>query len=496
MLFNSPIFVFVFLPLTMLAFFLAARLLGRVAAIGVLITAAIVFYGEWEPWHILVLIPSIAVNYLLSGRIIAERAQGRIQSARATLIFALTANLLTLGVFKYFNFVAGVAGSIGGFTPIEMTLSLPLGISFFTFTQITYLVDGYRGKAEHVTPLRYALFVTYFPHLIAGPILHHSEILPQFEKREPFQFDRVAFTDGLSLFMLGLAKKTLLADPLAVFANNGFAGAASGEISLFAAWGAALCYTFQLYFDFSGYSDMAVGIARMMRIDLPLNFTSPYKSTSISEFWRRWHMTLSRFLRDYVYIPLGGSREGEVKRYRNLFLTMLLGGIWHGAGWTFVVWGALHGVYLCINHAFDAVVGKSRLPRWTGLPALALTFLAVVVGWVFFRAETLGGAFAMLQGMVGLHGAYLPAQIIAPLPILGQMVGNMAAVPGLADGSVLGFISMVVMLGLSAIICFFMRNLYETPLRRRLVLAGLMLPFLLHAVVFSTAPSEFIYFQF
>jgi D-alanyl-lipoteichoic acid acyltransferase DltB (MBOAT superfamily) len=443
-----------------------------------------------------VLIPSIAGNYLLAQRIIAERALGRIGAARLVLIAALAANLLTLGVFKYFNFVAGVAGSIGGFTPVELALSLPLGISFFTFTQITYLVDGYRGRAEQVSPLRYALFVTYFPHLIAGPILHHSEILPQFDKSEPFEFDRASFVDGMSLFMLGLAKKTLLADPLAVFANNGFTGAAMGDISLFAAWGAALCYTFQLYFDFSGYSDMALGIARMMRVQLPINFLSPYRATSISDFWRRWHMTLSRFLRDYIYIPLGGSREGEVKRYRNLFVTMLLGGIWHGAGWTFVIWGALHGAYLCINHAFNAVVGEGRPSWWTRAPALALTFLAVVVGWVFFRAPDVGDAMTMLKGMAGLNGAYLPSQIIAPLPVLNQLIGHTSAVPWLADGSVLGFISMTVMLALSMWICFFQRNLYEVSMRRRVILAGLMFPFLIHAVVFSTAPSEFIYFQF
>jgi alginate O-acetyltransferase complex protein AlgI len=495
MLFNSPEFVFLFLPTTLILFFIAARFLGRAAAVGTLITAAIVFYSKWEAWHLLVLIPSIVANFCLSWAIIEERRLGRLERSRLIMIAAILANIAVLGVFKYFNFASETIAALAGAEPWHMNLSLPLGISFFTFTQITYLVDGYKGKAEQVSPLRYALFVTYFPHLIAGPILHHSEILPQFERREAYRFDRASFLDGASLFMLGLAKKVMLADPLAVFANNGFATAADGEISLFAAWGAALCYTFQLYFDFSGYSDMALGIARMMRIELPRNFMSPYKATSISEFWRRWHMTLSRFLRDYVYIPLGGNRGGEASRYRNLFLTMLIGGIWHGAGWTFVVWGALHGVYLCINHLFDAVV-RGRLPRWTNVPAQALTFLAVVVGWVFFRAGSLDEAFNLLRGMAGMSGAYLPAQITSIASPLSALFGDLGTVPGLADDTILGFVSMSVMLAIASAICFGLRNLYEMSARRRLVLASLVSPFLIQAVLFSRAPSEFIYFQF
>lgn len=495
MLFNSPEFVFGFLPITMILFFAAARFFGRVAALGVLISAAIIFYGEWEPWHILVLVPSIAANYFLSQAIIAARTAGQVARSRLILIGAIVANLLVLGFFKYFNFAAENVAALMGAEAPRIGLSLPLGISFFTFTQMTYLVDGFRGRAEQVSPLRYALFVTYFPHLIAGPILHHSEILPQFERDEAYRFDRVAFMDGLSLFMLGLGKKVVLADTLALYANNGFSTAGDGPISLFAAWGAALCYTFQLYFDFSGYSDMALGIARMMRIDLPVNFMSPYKATSISDFWRRWHMTLSRFLRDYVYIPLGGNRGGEASRYRNLFLTMLIGGIWHGAGWTFVVWGALHGAYLCVNHAFNALT-RDALPRWASVPALALTFLAVVVGWVFFRATDLNEAMNMLRGMAGLSGAYLPAQITGMAAPLQTWFGSFGSVPGLADGSVLGLISMSALLAASFVICLGFRNLYEQSARRRLILAALTTPLLIQAVLFSRTPSEFIYFQF
>ncbi len=328
---------------------------------------------------------------------------------------AVGVNLILLGYFKYANFFAD---NLNHFTGTSLNLGeiiLPLGISFFTFTQIAFLVDTYQGKVKEFNFVHYTLFVTYFPHLIAGPVLHHKEMMPQFAKRNVchLNWDNVAV--GLSIFVLGLAKKVVIADSLADFSTPIFsAAAAGGQPMLFEAWIGALAYTLQLYFDFSAYSDMAIGISLMFNVRLPMNFNSPYKSTSIIDFWRRWHMTLSRFLRDYLYIPLGGSRHGQAQRYLNLMITMLLGGLWHGAGWTFVIWGALHGFYLMVNHAWRGL--KEKMGWGDGgilakLGAGALTFLAVVIGWVFFRADSFTSAMTMLHGMAGMNGVSFPGSL-------------------------------------------------------------------------------------
>ncbi|HUO53222.1 MAG TPA: MBOAT family O-acyltransferase, partial [Rhodoblastus sp.] len=277
---------------------------------------------------------------------------------------------------------------------------LPLGISFYTFTQIAFLVDNYKGKVKERNIRNYVLFVTYFPHLIAGPVLHHAEMMPQFvdpSNKRPIPAN-IAF--GLALFLMGVVKKVVFADSVAPFANQVFDG--HDALDAAAAWSGALAYSAQIYFDFSGYTDMALGLSRMFNIHLPLNFDSPYKAQSIVDFWRRWHMSLSRFLRDYLYIPLGGNRLGFLRRYSNLFATMVLGGLWHGAGWTFLIWGALHGAYLIVNHAVAAA--RERLGigwrGWMGPFGWALTFVAVVVAWVFFRATSLEGALRVLHGMI------------------------------------------------------------------------------------------------
>jgi D-alanyl-lipoteichoic acid acyltransferase DltB (MBOAT superfamily) len=271
-------------------------------------------------------------------------------------------------------------------------------------------VDAYRKEAREYRFTHYLLFVTFFPHLLAGPVLHHAEVMPQFARRDTFRFSAENFAVGVTIFAIGLFKKVALADGIAQFATPVFDAAKDGAtLTLLAAWGGALSYTFQLYFDFSGYSDMAIGLARLFGIVFPANFNSPYKAASIIDFWRRWHMTLSRFLRDYLYIPLGGSRCHPLRRHANVMMTMLLGGLWHGAGWTFVIWGGLHGLYLVVNHAWRGArsrwLGGVRVPAtlalWLGR---LLTFLAVVVAWVFFRAESLPAAKAILEGMAGLNG--------------------------------------------------------------------------------------------
>ena len=295
---------------------------------------------------------------------------------------------------------------------------LPLGISFFTFTQIAYLVDIYRAEPAGASYPKYLLFVTFFPHLIAGPILHHRETMSQFGRRLTPTAEN--FAVGLTIFAIGLFKKVILADGIAPYVAPVFDAAAQGKsLTLLEAWSGALAYTLQLYFDFSGYSDMAIGLARLFGVTFPLNFASPYKATSIIDFWRRWHMTLSRFLRDYLYIPLGGNRRGPARRYANLMITMLLGGLWHGAGWTFVIWGGLHGLYLVINHLWRAAglrIGSRAL-------AGAVTFIAVVIAWVFFRASSVEAASHILAGMAGLNGVVLPV----------EWQSKLAGIPGIAS---------------------------------------------------------------
>jgi len=347
------------------------------------------------------------------------------------LVAAIAGNLLLLGYFKYSNFFIATANQLTGTHFVLTTIVLPLGISFFTFTQIAFLVDVNRGIAREYNLIHYLLFVTYFPHLIAGPVLHHKEMMPQFALESTYRFSPENFSVGITIFVIGLFKKVILADGLAVYADPVFAAPASGMgLSFIDAWGGALCYTLQLYFDFSGYSDMAIGISRMFGVVLPLNFHSPYKSTNIIEFWRRWHMTLSRFLRDYLYIPLGGNRKGKVRRYVNLMATMLLGGLWHGAGWTFVIWGGMHGSYLIINYAWRAVrmrIGQDLNERLSGpmhTLAVLVTFLAVVIAWVVFRAENYTTAIAILKSMAGVNGFALPAMWLPKLGSFGLWVSK------------------------------------------------------------------------
>ncbi len=410
MLFNSFAFIFAFLPIVLVGFFALARFSHRLAA-GWLTLASLVYYGWWDPGYVALLLASIGVNYSLGTRIARMHESGQRSRGKRLLLLAIAANLGLLGYYKYGIFLVSNAQTLFGHAGPLPEIILPLGISFFTFTQIAFLVDAHRGLARDYSLTHYTLFVTYFPHLIAGPILHHREMMPQFDRRATYvpNWDNIAV--GLTMFIFGLFKKTVIADDMAGFASPAFNAAAAGtQLTLLEAWGAALAYTFQIYFDFSGYTDMALGASRMFGIVLPLNFRSPYKARSIIDFWRRWHITLSRFLRDYVYIPLGGNRKTELRRYQNLLLTMLIGGLWHGAGWTFVFWGALHGVYLVINHAWRSLRRHFDFASPPGARALAIltTFIAVVVAWVFFRAADFTTAVSIVAGMAGQNGVVLP----------------------------------------------------------------------------------------
>jgi alginate O-acetyltransferase complex protein AlgI len=413
MLFNSYPFLLFFLPVTLCGFFALAQWHHRLAAAW-LTAASFFFYGWWNPRFVPLLALSILFNFGVGTYIERAVAREQARTAKIALALGVAANLVLLGYYKYTNFLLGNANALLGAHWTVGEIILPLGISFFTFTQIAFLADAAQGKVKEYNLVNYALFVSYFPHLIAGPVLHHAEMMPQFARRETYRRSWENFAVGATIFFIGLFKKTAIADGAAPHARSVFDAAAAGTpLALFDAWTGALAFTVQLYFDFSGYSDMAIGLSRLFGVTLPLNFASPYKAASIIDFWRRWHMTLSRFLRDYLYVPLGGNRRGAPRRYLNLMITMLLGGLWHGASWTFVLWGGLHGAYLMINHGWRAL--RHRL-GWTGenlagrIAATALTFLAVVVAWVFFRANSMDGALAMLKGMAGLNGIELPAK--------------------------------------------------------------------------------------
>ncbi|MHA1113855.1 MAG: MBOAT family O-acyltransferase, partial [Alphaproteobacteria bacterium] len=375
MLFHSQFFLLVFLPLCVGGYYVVAR--SRAGRGWWLIAASLLFYGYWDLRLLPLLVGSVCVNWLFARFLGLSRR-------KTTLLAGVALNLAVLGLFKYADFFGGSLTALTGATYRPWGIVLPLGISFFTFQQISYLVDLRKGTAPVYGFRDYALYVSFFPQLIAGPIVRHGELIFQFEAdpRRAGLDERVL--RGLGLLAIGLGKKLFIADGLARIATPLFDGAADGRLLTFAeGWVAAAAYTFQLYFDFSGYSDMAIGLALMFGFVLPFNFNAPYKSASIREFWRRWHMTLSRFLRDYLYIALGGNRRGRGLQMAFLMATMLLGGLWHGAGWTFVAWGGLHGLGLMVNHVWSRA--GLRMPALSGW---VLTFLFVMVGWVLFRAES------------------------------------------------------------------------------------------------------------
>jgi alginate O-acetyltransferase complex protein AlgI len=412
MLFNSYEFIFGFLPISLIGFYLLARYSHKAAALWLLMVS-LFFYGWWQPASVPLLVGSAAFNFAMGNVIFRRRQAGA--AVRIYLTGGIAANLLLLGYYKYQYFLGGLIG-----LSLEKAV-MPLGISFFTFTQIAYLIDVSRRVAWESKPIHYGLFVTYFPHLLSGPILHHAQMMPQFARPWVYRFCWGRFTVGLFLLGVGLFKKVVLADNISVYVDRIFSLAETGEsMTMLESWCGAIAYTMQIYFDFSGYSDAAVGMSLMFGIRLPINFFSPYRATSIIEFWRRWHMTLSRFLRDYLYIPLGGNRHGPGRRHLNLLITMVLGGFWHGAGWTFIIWGGLHGLYLLTAHLWRDHV-SIKLPRVIGW---GMTFTAVVIAWVWFRAATVDGALALLQGMAGWNGLVLPAglhKLAGPLaPVLNQ----------------------------------------------------------------------------
>ncbi len=401
MLFSSWIFIATFLPVTWAVYYVLQRRTNRETALSWLIAASLFFYGWFRADYVLIILLSALFNFSL-GTLLRKRTMRKVNKNRL-LGFGVTANLLALGYYKYAGFFMDTlnATTRAGFTVPQIVL--PLAISFFTFQQVAYLVDARKAETEESNFRHYLLFVTFFPQLIAGPIVHHKEMIPQFMKRGAAKIDWNMVATGVTVFILGLFKKVVIADHMGEIADPIFLSASEGAaLTFFEAWLGAVAYALQIYFDFSGYSDMAIGLGAMFGIKLPLNFYAPYKARNIVEFWRRWHITLSRFLKDYLYIPLGGNRKGTARRYVNLGLTMLLGGLWHGANWTFVIWGGLHGMFLCVVHAWEKT--GVVMPR---VLAQTITLLAVIVAWVFFRADSADTAFHVLSCMANENGMAL-----------------------------------------------------------------------------------------
>ena len=475
MVFSSPEFIFLFLPFVVLLFHALNRLCAHRAAVVHVFLCSLFFYGYWKFANLHVLVCSILFNYL-AGNVLYGATRGR----KFLFITAVGCNLCSLGYYKYTNFFIESCNAALGWQLACLDIALPIGISFFTFQQIAYLADIYTGRFNPTGQgfLGYSLFVSFFPQLVAGPIVHHREMIPQFESLRHKAADWQDIYHGLLFFSMGLAKKVLMADnlsPVVALAFDQTASLTVGEAAL-----GSLAYTLQLYFDFSGYSDMAVGCGRLMGIKLPWNFDSPYKSKDLQEFWRRWHITLSRWLRDYLYIPLGGSRRGRGRTLANLCLTFLLGGLWHGAAWTFVLWGALHGAGLAVHRLWHA--SGRALPGWLGW---LVTFAFVNAGWVLFRA----GDFACVHKFaVALSGAN------------GLGVSPSFAKALFATSIFNDLPTVTVTVGLFALLAIAGKNSQQVilaPHGRLLPLCCMVL--LAVALIFVLLPGqtqEFIYFQF
>lgn len=484
MLFNSYSFIFLFLPLTCLGYALLGLLRSRKISLAWIVLCSIVFYGAWNPVNLLIIAPSIAINYVLALMIRHAVRKGEIGQRQASVLLTLGIifNLSFLGYFKYKNFFLDTLNMAAGTDFVLTAVILPLGISFITFQKIAFLVDVRAETIQDFDIYDFLVFVFFFPQLIAGPIVHYREMMPQFEKLN-YRFNAGDVAVGLTLFAMGLFKKVVLADGVAVYASPVFASAEQGQsIDFLTAWIGALAYTFQIYFDFSGYSDMAIGLGRLFGIRLPVNFNSPLKASSIIDFWSRWHITLTRFLTAYVYTPVMMSltrrrmakglpvlsrRKPNPSTFVVLvmvptMLTMLLSGFWHGAGFTFLIWGGLHGLYLCINHAWRTWRpdwNKQQYERVARPLGFVMTFVAVVVGLVLFRAHTAGGALQMLHGMAGLDGISLPNALFQRFDVVATWLGALGVTGNMNSG--LGFITSVAWLSALFLIVLLAPNSLE-----------------------------------
>ena len=392
MLFNSFEFIFLFLPIAFFIYFYLNKKKLVTASKIFLVLSSLFFYSWWNIIYLPLILISMIFNFKI-GKLILENKEREIFTKKRLLTIGIIINISLLGYFKYADFFIKNTNYFFNFEFTELKLALPLAISFFTLQQVAYLIETFRGKIKENSFLNYGVFVTFFPQLISGPIVYHREIMGQFTliKNKIINTDNISF--GLLIFSIGFFKKVVIADTFAVWASDGFDN--PEILTFYKSWVTTLSYTFQIYFDFSGYTDMALGIALLFNIKLPINFNSPYKATNIQDFWRRWHITLSRFLRDYIYIPLGGSRQSSLKTYSNLILTFIIGGLWHGAGWTFLFWGFLHGIALVVHRIWSVVGFKlNSIISWI------ITFNFINFTFVFFRAEEWSDATTILNKML------------------------------------------------------------------------------------------------
>lgn len=486
MLFNSFQFIFALLPIAFFVYFFLLQKRLVVGAKAFLVFVSLFFYSWWNVSYLPIILSSMLFNYAVGNSLNGNFTKIRIHK-KSLIFIGVTANLALLGYFKYTDFFLENY-NLAFDKSIPLThLALPLAISFFTFQQIAYLVDSSRGETTEYDFLNYSLFVTFFPQLIAGPIVHHAEMMPQFASRWNLVKNYKNITSGLFIFSIGLFKKVVIADTFAVWATSGFDVAE--KLNLIAAWITSLSYAFQLYFDFSGYTDMAVGAALLFNIKLPVNFNSPYKATSIQDFWRRWHMTLSRFLKDYVYIPLGGNRKGEFRIYTNLLTTFLLGGIWHGAGWTFLLWGALHGLALAIHRYWHELGYKMNT-----ILAWFITFNFVNFSWVFFRAKEWDDAIKVLKGMAGMTGLNLPAALSSKLAFLGQYGVEFGNLFSVIEGDL--YTPVWILAGFALVLLFknSIEQIHSFKISYKTVcFSGLLF---VYGVLSMNRISEFLYFDF
>ena len=473
MLFNSYEFIFLFLPITLTTYFLLNNYNKNMLAKSWLVVASLYFYSYFNKSYLILIVVSIFINYFI-GTELNSKIDNVIRR-KVLLIFGVLFNLGALGYFKYYDFFIKNINYIFKTNFNLLHIMLPLGISFFTFQQLSYVIDNYYRKSFNYDFLSYCLFVTFFPQLIAGPIVLPAEMLPQFENEENKKINWENMNRGLYLFSIGLAKKVIIADTISHFANAGFDMMES--LNFLEAWLTSVSYTLQLYFDFSGYCDMAMGIGMMFNIMLPINFNSPYRSTNIQEFWRKWHITLGRFMTSYLYIPLGGNRNGESKTLRNLFIVFFTSGIWHGAGWNFVIWGMLHGICILIHRIWKNF-GK-RLPKLVGW---FITINLVNIFWVFFRAENLKSAIKVLRGMINI-GSF---EFIITNEYLKMSEGYL--------GNKINFLILLLVL----IIVFFKQNsLYKLKLFRINIIFMLeKLLYIFLSLLLLNRIQEFLYFNF
>ncbi len=401
MLFSSWQFIFCFLPLSYFLYFYLAKKKLIVASKLSLVFVSLFFYAYWKISYLPLILVSLAFNFALGTGLSQAYSHNNRINRKISLAIGIAFNIGLFAYFKYTGFILENISLLTNYNFNVENIILPLAISFFTFQQIAYLIDSYKGETSEYDFLNYGLFVTFFPQLIAGPIVHHNEMMSQFGSKWNWLPRHKNIIVGLFIFSIGLFKKVVIADTFSVWAESGFSS--NAVLDVYSAWVTSLSYTFQLYFDFSGYCDMAMGAALLFNIKLPINFNSPYKSLNIQDFWRRWHITLGRFLRDYIYIPLGGSQKTEIVTYSNLIVTFLIGGLWHGASWMFIIWGALHGVALVVHRLWSTL--GFVLPKAV---AWFITFNFINLTWVFFRAEDIKTALNIITNMFSIRNGNLP----------------------------------------------------------------------------------------